>query len=319
MFPLILAAAIAAAPPSTQASSPPACIAATQFTGTVCAAQTAGKHPAILLLGGSEGGDALKAALPPFASAGYVAVSVAYFGAPGLPDILNEIPVETVGKALAAVAKRDDVDPERIAIMGVSKGGELALLAATLYPSIHAVVAVVASPFAWAGIPRGPEPVGSSWTIAGKPIPYVPYGPEMGAAAMKAFASRAPLDMRPAYDASLAHSPSSANAATFALEKIAGPVLFLAADDDRIWNSPAQSEFGMTYLRDHHHAFADQYIHYANAGHLFLFVTPDRPMNTVPLGPVTFLMGGTPQGDLAAEAAAWPNIFGFLEAALRRS
>ena len=172
MFALILASIIGVSSPLPAASG---CAAATAFTGTICTPKAAGKHPAILLLGGSEGGDMMRLAAPQFADAGYVAASVAYFGAPGLPSQLAEIPVETVGKALDDIAKRPDVDPTRIALFGVSKGGELALLAASTYPQFKAVVADVPSPFAWAGIPQGPGPVGSSWTLGGKPVPFVPH------------------------------------------------------------------------------------------------------------------------------------------------
>ncbi|MDU0291699.1 acyl-CoA thioesterase/BAAT N-terminal domain-containing protein, partial [Saccharothrix longispora] len=59
----------------------------------------AGPHPGVLVLGGSEGG--LReddAAL--LASHGFAALALAYFGAPGVPDDLVEIPLEYFGTAL---------------------------------------------------------------------------------------------------------------------------------------------------------------------------------------------------------------------------
>jgi dienelactone hydrolase len=51
--------------------------------------------PAVIVLGGSEGGTMRdRAAL--LASHGYAALALAYFGAPGLPQELDRIPVETV-------------------------------------------------------------------------------------------------------------------------------------------------------------------------------------------------------------------------------
>ena len=313
MFTLLLSAIVAAAPAQTSAAN---CAPATGFTGTVCTPGTPGRHPAILLLGGSEGGDSMKAAAPNFAQAGYVAITVPYFKMPGMPQQLVEIPVETVGRALQATSKRDDVDPKKIALFGISKGGELALLAASTYPQIKAVIADVPSPFAWEGIPQGPEAVGSSWTLGGKPVPYVAYGPTMGQVNMDAYTQHKPLDLRIGYDASMKENADAITPATFHLERIAGPVMFLAADDDQIWNSPAQSEMAMQYLHQHNHAFHDVYVHYPNAGHLFLFASPQRPMNQVQFGPITLLMGGTPQGDLAAQRNAWPKVMQFLENAL---
>lgn len=255
----------------------------------------------------------MKRVAPQFTKFGYVAVSVAYFKEPGLPQSLENVPVETIGKALDDVAKRPDVDPNRIAIMGGSKGGELALLSASLYPQIHAVVADVPSPFAWQGIPDGPgaSPT-SSWTYQGKALPYVQYTAAMGEQFQDAYLKHAPLDLRIAYDDAMKQNAAQIPPAMFHLENIHGPVLLIGADDDQLWDSDAQSQLALQYLQAHHHPYADRYLHYADAGHIFLFLTKTQ----VPMGPFTMLLGGTPQGDIAAQAQAWPAIGKFLGTAL---
>lgn len=303
------------------AAAPPAlnCTPAAGFTGTICTPATGGKHPAILLLGGSEGGDQMKYIAPRFAQQGYVAASVAYFGLPGLPQTLEDIPVETVGNALTAISKRSDVDPGRIAIMGMSKGGEFALLAASTYPQIHAVVADVPSPFAWQGIAQGPGAPQSSWTVNGKPVPYVAYAPQMGQAFGAAYMDRKPLDLRPGYEASMKVNAAQLPAAMFHLENIRGPVMMIAAGQDQIWNSEAQSKIGMEYLHAHHHPYPDISLEYSGAGHVFLFASPNRPMTQAPMGTsgLTLLLGGTPESNVRAATAVWPKIFAFLSAALK--
>lgn len=302
----------------TAPSPPPGCTKAAAFTGTICAPAAPGKHPAILMLGGSEGGDMMSYTAPQFAKMGYVAASVAYFGLPGLPKTLENIPVETVGKALGDIAKRSDVDPNRIAIFGISKGGEFALLAASTYPQIHAVIADVPSPFGWQGIPQGPEPQAqSSWTVGGKPVAFVPYAPEMGAAFGAAYAQHKPLDLRPGYVASMQQNANAIPAAMFHLERIDGPVFFLAAGDDQIWDSVSQSELGMKYLHDRKHPYADRYESYPGAGHIFLFSSSQRPLTSAPEGPITLLLGGSAAANVAAAQKAWPQIASFLSAALQ--
>lgn len=292
------------------------CNASFAFTGTICTPATTGRHPAIVLLGGSEGGDVMSRAAPEFAAHGYVAASVAYFGAPGLPQTLENIPVETVGNAVQAIASRPDVDPERIAIMGASKGGELALLVASLYPQIHAVVAVVPSPFAWQGIAHALGAPTSSWTYESKPLPYVAYSAEMGQLFGAAFTTHAPLDLRKGYEASMRRNGSQVAPAMFRLENIKGPILFIAADDDQIWNSVAQSHMALTYLHEHNHPYADRLIQYPNAGHAFLYSSAKRPLLTAPMGPFTLMLGGTPSGNTKAATDAWPKILSFLSTAL---
>lgn len=309
---LALILAVNAASPAPQN-----CTKAVAFTGTICAPGTPGKHPAIVLLGGSEGGDMMANAAPSFAAQGYVAASVAYFGMPGLPGSLENIPVETVGNALIDIAKRSDVDPNRIAIMGLSKGGEFALLAASTYPQIHAVVADVPSPFAWQGIPQGPSAPASSWTVGGKPVPYVAYSSAVGEIFGAAYSQHKPLDLRPGYDASMSENKAQIPQAMFALEKIRGPVMMIGAGGDRIWNSIAQSELGMQYLREHHHPYADVFLQYPGAGHIFLFATPQHPMTQASMGAMTLLLGGTAQANVAAAKQAWPRIYAFLDSALQ--
>lgn len=312
---MISALAFALAANSAQSPPPSSCRAAKAFVGTICAPPTAGKHPAILLLGGSEGGDTMKRVAPRFTQYGYVAASVAYFGEPGLPQSLENVPVETIGKALDDIAKRSDVDPNRIAILGGSKGGELALLAGSLFPQIHAVIADVPSPFAWQGIPSGAaDPPTSSWSYRGKPLPYVAYTPAMGMQFQNAFVQHAPLHLRVAYDDAMRVNANEIAPAMFRLENIHGPVLLLAADDDQLWDSPAQSQLAIDYLRAHHHPYADQYVHYPGAGHLFLFASQTQ----VPMGPFTLLLGGGPQMNMAAQLSAWQSIGAFLAGALRQ-
>ncbi|MEA2786903.1 MAG: hypothetical protein QOF71_3007 [Candidatus Eremiobacteraeota bacterium] len=291
---IALAVALAFAEPGQAAST---CGPATEFVGTICTPAGAGVHPAIVVLGGSGGGDRLRGIAVRFAARGYVAASVAYFGVAGLPPSLDEIPVETVSTAIGALAKRPDVDPARIGVFGDSKGGELALLAASTDARIHAVVAVVPSPFAWQG-----AGFGSSWTISGKPVPYVLLDrPRRGTRS----SFGAPADMRSVYDASMQLHRGAIAGAMFALEKIAGPLLLLAGDDDGVWDSPAQCELAMAYLRTHPHPYADEYFHYAHAGHAFLFASADQPQAET-------RFGGTPRGNVDAGARAWSKIDEFL-------
>jgi len=283
------------------------CEKATGFVGTVCAPSGSGRHPAILILGGSGGGDRLAPFASRFAEHGYVAASVAYFGLPGLPSRLELIPVETVGNALDRISQRADVDPQRIAIFGDSKGGELALLAASTYDRIGAVISLVGSPFAWSIIARTRNSGDtSSWTAAGKVVPFVPLDRRMmtGGSGWEAF--EAPLrDNRVAVDRTMFH-----------LENVRGPILFLAAADDRVWDSKIQAEIGMAYLKAHDHRFADEMISYPNSGHGFLFsVDP----HTMAPNPAARLVGGTAAGNVVAARAAWSAIDAFLTKALART
>ncbi|MGT2516296.1 alpha/beta hydrolase family protein (plasmid) [Sphingomonas panni] len=79
--------------------------------------------PAILLLGGSEGGlskgGAREARL--LAERGYAVLHLSYFGSPGQPATLKMIPVETFDRALDWLKAQAEVAGDRIGVIGTSK------------------------------------------------------------------------------------------------------------------------------------------------------------------------------------------------------
>jgi hypothetical protein len=96
-------------------------------------------HRTVLLSGGSEG--CLHSGQPAgvLASHGYPVLELAYFSEPGLPQNLQRIPLECFKQALRWLAAQPEVDPARIVMAGVSRGGEGALLIASTYPDlVHA-------------------------------------------------------------------------------------------------------------------------------------------------------------------------------------
>jgi dienelactone hydrolase len=272
----------------------------------------------MILLGGSEGGDSLAKAAAFFAAHGYVAASVAYFGAPGLPKTLVDVPVETVGAALDALAKRPDVDASRIGIWGGSKGGELALLAASTYPQIKAVVAVVPSPIGYMGLGEYNRPTGCSWSAGGKTLPCVPPSDAADQQIIAEITEHQPVVLRALYDASRAADPAVTKAAFFPLERIAGPVLCLSGSDDQMWNSTAQCALAMDRLKGAHHPYADRAIDYPSAGHAFISAMhgPSSAATSIDAGGIVIALGGTKDGDVAAARAAWAATWAFLASSL---
>src|SRR5262249_19539421 len=112
------------------------------FVGVFYEPPGEGHHPAVLVLGGSNGG------IPPapsaaggLASRGYAVLALAYFGVEGLPRALSNIPLEYFGTALHWLASQPSVDREHIGVFGASRGAELALLLGVAYPGLRAVIA----------------------------------------------------------------------------------------------------------------------------------------------------------------------------------
>lgn len=306
--------AAAAEPPG----SPNCSLLATPLVGTICLpADRSVRHAAVVLLGGYPGGDPMRPWAQDFAARGYVAESLAYVGAPGLQTTLVDVPVEIAGSAIAALAAHADVDGSRIGVLGISKGGEYALLVASTYPDVKAVVAVVPAPFAWFGMGEGGTPEGCSWSWQGRALPCVSPDPTAGRRASESMMAGRPVSFRESYEWARRRQ-DLVREAMFPLERIQGPVLCLAGDDDQVWNSRAHCEMTMDYLARHQHGRADQMISFADAGHLFWLAQrgPASARNSAAGHGFQMLFGGTPDADARAASAAWPKIRDFLAGAL---
>lgn len=70
------------------------------------------RHPGVLVFGGSDGGLGRTFVASLLAAHGYPALAVAYFGVPGLPQSLAEIPLEYFVKAIRILRAQPGVDPQ---------------------------------------------------------------------------------------------------------------------------------------------------------------------------------------------------------------
>jgi dienelactone hydrolase len=259
------------------------------LVGTYYEPPGGGRRPAFIVLSGSGGG------IPPaagpaggLASRGYAVLALAYFNAGSLPRTLSNIPLEYFGTALEWLASHPAVDPERIGVLGVSRGGELALLLGVLYPHIHMVVGYVPSNVVWRGCCDRFSTV--AWTIGGQPVAAMP---PMGA-----------------------RDPGAALRAEIQVEKIQGPVLLLSGKDDGVWESTRMADAVVDRLKRNHFAFAFQHLAYEHAGHAIgRPFTSTMTINSLrhPLTGNVMHMGGTPAGTARAREDSWRQVLGFID------
>jgi hypothetical protein len=97
---------------------------------------TAVRRPAVLVLGGSDGGLTTSFAAALLAAHGYPSLALAYFKAPGLPEDLNNIPLEYFTKALRVLRAQPGLDHRHVLVAGVSRGSEAALLLGASFPRL---------------------------------------------------------------------------------------------------------------------------------------------------------------------------------------
>jgi dienelactone hydrolase len=236
------------------------------------------RHPAVMVLGGSEGGTPSGLVAAHLASDGYPTLALAYFDEPGLPQSLTNIPLEYFATALRWLAAQPNVDPTEVVVMGASRGSEAALLLGVNYPElVHGVVASTPSNVALCGLPCQYP----AWTLNGAPVPYT-----------RQFDDATPTDV-----------PS----AVIPVERMRAPVLLDCGGSDQVWTSCDFANAIMARLDAHGYPFPHQLDAYPDAGHGLNGLIPYEP--GVDLGRSA---GRTPNANERADQLLWPKVLAFL-------
>lgn len=211
--------------------------------------------PLLVAFGGAEGGnlwasERWAAERQAFLDEGYAMLAVAYFGQPGLPRNLDRIALEGIHDAIRAASAREGVDGRCVALVGGSKGAELALLLASRYPDIDAVAAIVPGSAVFVGHTQAFST--SSFSHHGVQVPFVPL-PWSATGALLAG------DKRAVFDHMMADADAMARAA-IPVEQINGPVFLLSATRDELWDSRGMSDAMIARLDAKGFAFAREHV-----------------------------------------------------------
>lgn len=291
-----------------------------EFPGAVFATLPGkSRRPAIILLGGSEGGGRVaRDSSPRFASRGFAVLGLPYYSPgrsgdreiPDLPAAFADIPVDRLNTAFEWLKARPEVDAAHVALLGTSKGAEFVLIAASHFKWITSVVAIVPSDVVWEGWGPGVEPgTRSSFALDGKPLPFVPY---VGFAEVFAgFAAGREGSMRRFQDQGRAANPAAAVKARIHVENFRGALLIVGGHDDQVWASGMMAQ----NIAERRAAAGLETVAliFPDAGHA-LGGTGWMPTTQYNSGLSKF--GGTPQANARAQARAFPETIAFLKRTL---
>lgn len=273
--------------------------------GNYYPAQNAGSaHPAILVLGGSEGGlyPEVSAEAVELQKHGFNALQLAYFNAPGKGSKLERVPLEQFYTALDWLKRQPGTDPNRIGIMGYSKGAEAALLVATRYPGLKAMVLGMPSSVTWDALSMRSYIFGgiSSWTQSGTDVSSLAYAkPDAQGSLLSRFTN--------ALKGLPATSP-----VRLPVENYRGQILMICGGSDTLWPSCPMTED----IANRAVAKGDprpQILAYPGAGHGVMgpvMTESDRRWRG------WAALGGTIHADAEARKDNWPKIVGFFQSAL---
>lgn len=186
-------------------------------------------QPLIVGLGGSEGGNAWasdywKDTRNEFIKRGYAFLAIGYFGTDKTPEMLDRISINEVYNSINIAAQNPKINKKKIALIGGSRGGDLALLIASHYKEITCVVAIVPSHVAFPGHTK--ELTTSAWTFNGKELPFVPVSEDSVPFLIRG-------DLRSTFETMLKDRKAEKKA-LIKVEKINGPILLMSATKDEI-------------------------------------------------------------------------------------
>jgi dienelactone hydrolase len=262
--------------------------------GTLFVPSGSGPFPGVLVVSGSECGvPAAKAAW--LASHGYAALALAYCGYDNLPKALAAIPLEYFGAALDWMRHRLEIESDQIGVLGVGRGGELALQLGAMYPHVKAVVAYAPANVLYPSYNTEPP---YAWTWKAQPLPYI-----------------SQIMWRNALQ-----DPTRRTEAQIPVERTQGPILLISGGDDKTWTSTMMADAIVARLKQFHFAFRVETLNYDHAGHYV--GRPEYVPGWVgqyyePTMGASANHGGSPAGDAQSTVDSIPKVLAFLSQSLR--
>lgn len=273
-------------------------------------------RPVIIILAGAEGGDgAGKRFGPILAGLGYAAVSLPYYSPdwgeygpppphPELPGSFIDIRIDQLAGLRETLRAMPGLDIDRLGLFGGSKGSEFALIAASRYPWIDAVVAYTPTDLVWEGWGLEmleAEGTRSSFSFEGQALPFMPYR-----GFVEGLLAGPTADLRAIHENGRADHPDREATARIPVEAYSGALMLVAGDRDALWNS-GRAARNIVAGRGAAGLETEALI-YPEAGHDI--AGGDGEPRVDPRS------GGSPEADAAARVDAWPRVVAFLDRTL---
>lgn len=219
-------------------------------------------QPLIVAFGGSQGGNTWTENYwaekrNDFLNQGYAVLSIGYANTENTPEIIERISLNAIYDTIKKVSQHPKIDPNKIAILGSSKGGELVLNLASRYDDIDAVVALVPSHVTFPGYTITANT--SSWMYNGKEVEFIqiPFFKYIWKLLTVRGVSQVAREI-------LEEEKTSYEHAEIKVEQINSPILLLSAKNDEAWPSDYMSNQVVNRLEENQ--FEHHYEHFMFEG-----------------------------------------------------
>jgi acetyl esterase/lipase len=264
------------------------------LAGALYLPEKQGPHPLIITLGGFRAGTNESRA-EKLASSGFAALSLAYFGCPGLPSTIQEIPLEYFEKGIDWAARHPSIDPSRIALWGVSRGAELSLiLGSTLSFKFSAIAATVPASAIYGSIQSSLP----AWIYRGRAVgPSAPF-PKPCLNGKIGQTPESALALTPYFLEGMKERAAFA-ASEIPVEKIQCPLFLVSGEDDQMWPSFVFAEQMMRRLQAKGSSISRVHVSYPRAGHGISSTEAIAELH--PIAKIWFAFGGNPRDNERAK------------------
>lgn len=220
----------------------------------------------VITFSGSEGGSGASDTMAwYYQQQGISALGVTLFAGKETGENLDRVPLEYVESAIAWLKEQGF---EKIAVDGISKGSEYALLAASRFDGISCVIARVPSYFVSEGMIGHDGPSGTScWSYHGEELRYTPYK-------IREFDVLKQLRTYGEFNILAYNSGKDVvDGSIIPVENIHGPILLISTEADTVWPSAEQAAYIVSCLQAHDFSYEVKSLTYENVSH---FAIPMR-------------------------------------------
>ena len=194
-------------------------------------------HPLVVLLGGSEGGNtlgepAMETFRMRFNEHGISVAALGYYGTENTPSRPIELSLNEIADKISELASEPAINGNCVAVMGFSKGAELALLLGSHFEHINHVVGIMPTHVSWNAVKT--ISAKSGWQLHGKPLDFI----EAPLVSWNMQKGNFTGEFTPAFQEALEQAtPEQLEAARIPVERTNGPVLLVSAIHDEVWPS----------------------------------------------------------------------------------
>ena len=228
------------------------------------------KDKVLIVMSGSNGGMALTRSAAEFYDRhGIPALALALFKTKQTQKDLSRVPVEYVERAIEWLKEKGY---RKIGIDGTSKGSEMALIAASMFPELSCVIARVPSYFVSEGLSgngKSKGPSGTScWSYRGRELPYAPYR-KRSFNILKMLVREKELHII-TFNRDKDVTPES----VILIENIKAPVLFLSSKHDEVWPSYQSAVLMENKLKSIGFPYRHKHIAFDHISHAMLTELP---------------------------------------------